>query len=48
MSRIVSSGYERLEDDEEIRELINLIEDLNKNGDLTEKLTNQSKISLFL
>jgi hypothetical protein len=40
MSRIVSSGQERLEDDEEIREFINLIEDLNKYGDLTEKLTN--------
>jgi hypothetical protein len=49
MSRIVQSGQnERLEDDEEIRDLINLIEDLNSHSDLTEKLTNQSKISLFL
>jgi hypothetical protein len=49
MSRIVQNGQnERLEDDEEIRDLINLIEDLNSHSDLTEKLTNQSKISLFL
>lgn len=49
MSRIVQSGQnERLEDDEEIRDLMNLIEDLNSHSDLTEKLTNQSKISLFL
>lgn len=49
MSRIVQSGQnERLEDDEEIRDLINLIEDLNSHSDLTEKLTHQSKISLFL
>lgn len=49
ISRIVQSGQnERLEDDEEIRDLINLIEDLNSHSDLTEKLTNQSKISLFL
>lgn len=49
ISRIVKSGQnERLEDDEEIRDLINLIEDLNSHSDLTEKLTNQSKISLFL
>ena len=27
---------------------MNLLEDLNSNMDLTEKLTNQSKISLFL
>jgi len=37
-----------LEDDEEIRDLINLIEYLNSNSNLTEKLTSQSKISLFL
>lgn len=47
MSRILKNGQIE-EDDEEIRDLLNLIEDLNKNSDLTDKLTNQSKISLFL
>ena len=47
MSRIAKAG-DRTEDDDEVRDLRNLIEELNSNNDLTEKLTNQSKISIFL
>jgi hypothetical protein len=49
MSRILQhSQLERGDDEDEISDLMHLIEDLNSNMDLTEKLTNQSKISLFL
>ena len=39
MSRIAKAG-DRTEDDDEVRDLMGLIEELNGNGDLTEKLTN--------
>lgn len=47
MSRIAKAG-DRTEDDDEIKDLRQLIEDLNSNPDLADKLTNQSKISIFL
>jgi hypothetical protein len=39
MSRIAKAG-DRTEDDDDVKDLVGLIEELNSNSDLTEKLTN--------